>query len=75
MSIFKDGACSSASLVGSLSIDATDSACFPILPTGQALGSKLASAPVYAPGVCQASGGEPTGEAIPAEPATFCCLP
>lgn len=75
VSIFKDGACSSSALVVSFPVDATDTACFDILPVGPALGSKLASAPVYAPGVCQASGGDPSGEAAPAEPATFCCLP
>ena len=48
---------------------------FDILPSGQALGSKLATAPVYAPGACQVSGGEPGGQALPADPTTFCCLP
>ena len=46
-----------------------------VVPSGQALRSKLATAPVYVPGVCQASGGEPVGDAVPVEPSTFCCLP
>jgi hypothetical protein len=50
-------------------------ACLDIVPSGQALGSKLATAPIYAPGACQVSGGEPTGEALSVEPSTFCCLP
>jgi hypothetical protein len=63
------------SLVVAGSIDATNSTCLDVSPSGQALLSKLATAPVYAPGACQVSGGEPTGEAMPEEPSTFCCLP
>jgi hypothetical protein len=70
---FKDDSCSSPIVAGT--IDAMSSACLDIVPSGQALGSKLATAPVYAPGACQASGGEPTGEALPVQPATYCCLP
>ena len=73
VSVWEDGACSSPG--GSNPIDATKSACFDILPSGQALGSKLATVPVYSPGVCQASGGEPMGAAVPEEPSTYCCLP
>jgi hypothetical protein len=73
LSAYKDGACSSP--VGSVTVDATGSACLDILPSGQALGSKLSEQPVYAPGVCQVSGGAPMGEAIPDEPSTYCCLP
>ena len=75
VSVFKDGACSPASLVGSNSVDATVPTCYDVSPSGQALGSKLATAPVYSPGVCQVSGGEPMGEVVPEEPSTFCCLP
>jgi len=71
VSVWEDGACSSPG--GSYAVDAAGSKCIDI-PSGQALGSKLATAPVYAPGVCQVSGGEPMGEAAPEEPSTFCCL-
>jgi hypothetical protein len=73
VSAFTDGACSSPVVAGT--VDATGSACHDIFPSGQALGSKSATEPVYAPGVCQVSGGEPTGEAVPADPSTYCCLP
>ncbi len=73
ISAFKDSGCSSPIVAGT--VDATGSACFDILPSGQALGSKLATEPVYAPGLCQVSGGEAIGEAVPEEPSTFCCLP
>lgn len=71
VSAYTDSACTSPVVSGG--IDASNFACHDVLPTGQALGSKMASPPVYAPGACQASGGEPTGEAVPTEPTTFCC--
>ena len=72
LSVYKDSACSvSGSMVG---ISSTSSTCFDVVPSGQALGSKLATAPIYAPGSCQASGGEPIGKGAPAGPTTFCCL-
>jgi hypothetical protein len=73
--VFNDAACSAPILGGSYGIDASGPACIDILPSGPALGSKLATAPVYSPGVCQASGGEPTGQATPDQPSTYCCLP
>jgi hypothetical protein len=73
VSAFKDGACSSPVVAGT--VDATDPVCLDVAPSGQALGSKLATAPVYAPGACQVSGGEPVGAALPADPSTYCCLP
>jgi hypothetical protein len=72
VSVWGDGACSSPVVAGS--VDAAGSKCLDV-PSGSALGSKLATAPVYSPGVCQVSGGEPMGEAVPEEPSTFCCLP
>jgi hypothetical protein len=75
VSIFKDGSCAPASLVAAISVDATNPTCLDVSPSGQALLSKIATAPVYSPGVCQVSGGEPIGEAAPEEPSTFCCLP
>jgi hypothetical protein len=73
LSVFKDNACSTLSSINGLS--STGPTCFDILPSGQTLGSKLAEAPVYAPGVCQASGGEPMGQVLPEGPSTYCCLP
>ncbi len=73
LSVYKDSACSvSGSMVG---LSSTKPTCFDVAPSGQAFGSKLATAPIYAPGSCQASGGEPIGEGTPAGPMTFCCLP
>jgi hypothetical protein len=73
VSAYSDGTCSS--LVGTNTVDATKDACFDVLPAGQALLSKSVEAPVYAPGACQPSGGDITGEVIPTDPTTFCCLP
>ncbi|MFS8068753.1 MAG: hypothetical protein ACMG6S_20525 [Byssovorax sp.] len=73
LSVYKDNACSS--LVGTSTVTATQPFCTDIQPMGSALGSKLATEPVYAPGACQVSGGEAVGEALPEEPSTFCCLP
>jgi hypothetical protein len=72
VSVYKDGACSSPG--GSIPVDAAGPKCLDV-PSGQALGSKLATEPVYAPGACQASGGEPMGQALPEGPSTYCCLP
>ena len=74
--LFTDAACG-APLVGpTYSIDATKSACVDILPAGSALGSKTASDPIFHPGTCDASGGEPTGEVAgdPEVNMVFCCL-
>ena len=54
-------------------IDATQAECFDI-PPGMGLLSKSATLPVYAAGVCAPIGGEASGEAVPGEPTTFCCL-
>lgn len=73
ISVYKDNACSTLS--STVGLSSTSPTCFDVVPAGQALGSKLADEPVYAPGVCQISGGEPMGEAVPTDPATYCCLP
>lgn len=70
---YADSACSAP--IASITVDTTKPACVDILPTGAALGSKLAAEPLYAPGACKASGGEPTGAALPINPITICCLP
>jgi hypothetical protein len=72
VSVYKDAACSVLS--GAVGIDSSSPACIDLLPSGQALGSKQATEPVYTPGVCQASGGEAIGAAVAEEPSTFCCL-
>lgn len=73
LSVYNDPFCSSLS--STVGLASTGPTCFNVVPAGQALGSKLAAEPIYAPGVCQISGGEPTGEAVPADPSTYCCLP
>ncbi len=73
VSAYADGACGSP--IASVTVDTTKPACVDILPSGAALGSKLAEEPTYAPGTCQPSGGEAMGAALPANPVTVCCLP
>lgn len=72
VSAYGDSAC--ASMIGSVTVDASGPACLDV-PSGAALGSKLAAEPHYAPGVCHAVGGEGTGVALPTDPVTICCLP
>ena len=75
VSAYSNAVCStSMDLFSTIPIDATQPQCFNV-PPGMGLLSKSATAPAYSPGVCQASGGEPSGEAVPASPSTFCCLP
>jgi hypothetical protein len=49
--------------------------CLDIAPPGQALGSKSSGPTTYVPGVCQATGGQHSGNAVAIEPSTFCCRP
>lgn len=72
ISMFGDGACSS--LVDTATVTALGTICHDV-PAGSALGSKSAGVVTYSPGACQASGGEPMGDAEPSEPVTFCCMP
>jgi hypothetical protein len=72
ISIYQDAAC--ASTPGYVeTIDALGPACHDLV-AGTALGSKAASVPVYTPGACAPSGGEPTGSAKPVDPSTYCCI-
>jgi hypothetical protein len=73
ISIYKDDACS-VPLPFVAPIDSSKAFCYD-LPTGGALGSKQLTPPLYQPGTCLPSGGEPTGQVDPVEPITFCCLP
>ena len=41
--------------------------------TSPALGGKTATAPIYEPGTCEPSGGEPSGSVELKGPTTFCC--
>jgi hypothetical protein len=43
------------------------------MPTGDALRGKTATTPVYEPGACEPSGGEPLGSVELLGPSTFCC--
>jgi hypothetical protein len=71
VSVHNDSTCSTQ--VVASTVDATGPKCLDVL-SGVALGSKVATTPVYTPGACEVSGGEPIGAAVPAEPSTFCCL-
>ena len=73
ISIFTDDKCAEAPDYVA-TIDSSGPACYDVV-AGVALGSKSATEPVYAPGACEAGGGEPTGSAEPADPVTFCCTP
>lgn len=73
VTLYSDDACTSLP-VASVLADALHPLCLDVIP-GSALGSKSATAPVYTPGPCMPSGGEPTGSAEPVFPSTFCCLP
>ena len=74
--LFSDAACGSPLGLPTFPVDATGPACFDIKPVGPALGSKTASDPIFTPGTCKASGGNPTGE-VEGDPdiaTVFCCL-
>ncbi|MDC0748993.1 hypothetical protein [Polyangium mundeleinium] len=73
--LFQDEACSAQfdeSTTASLGGD-----CAPVFPNGRALGSKEAGPAMYMAGTCEASGGEPFGEAMVDldNAVTFCCRP
>ncbi|AGP37132.1 hypothetical protein SCE1572_23195 [Sorangium cellulosum So0157-2] len=70
-SVYSDGAC--AETLVSAVVSSTTPFCG-VTPPGVALGSKSAEVVAVDPGACAPSGGEPTGELLPAEPSTFCCL-
>ncbi|WP_437716480.1 hypothetical protein WMF45_08670 [Sorangium sp. So ce448] len=69
-SVYSDGAC--AEQVASTLVSSRAPFCG-VTPPGIALGSKSAEVVAVDPGGCAPSGGEPTGELLPAEPSTFCC--
>ena len=56
----------------SFSVDSMDPDCHD-LNAGVLLASKLADRVWHTPGVCESSGGEPTGPVELVGPGTFCC--
>jgi hypothetical protein len=74
ISVFKDDACT-LPLLGTVPVSSNGPSCFDLQPPGPPLGSKSAGPIIYSPGVCQPSGGVPTGSADGVSPTTFCCLP
>lgn len=72
VSVYEDNACSTATELGSVAVSSALPVCLDLLP-GSPLGSKAATPPLYEPGSCQPSGGEPTGDIEKIGPVTFCC--
>ena len=70
VSFYADDTCSMQ--VGAVTASSSGPVCVSI-PADSPLGSKQASAPMYTPGTCQASGGEPTGSVQLHYPVTVCC--
>ena len=73
ISIFNDSACG-VPLPLTLSVGNVGPACGTV-PPGSGLASKSAGPLTYTAGMCQPSGGEPTGAIELIEPKTFCCRP
>ncbi len=74
LSTFQDTMCDAASEILSVTIAEMESCHDVALPNGE-LGSMEATWMVNQPGSCQASGGEPIGEAKVTGARTFCCQP
>jgi hypothetical protein len=74
LSPYGDNVCTNEFL--KLPLASTSENCAAILPAGRAIGSKIVQDSAYIAGSCAASGGEPTGKAVPnvASAVTFCCL-
>ncbi|APR80642.1 Hypothetical protein A7982_05989 [Minicystis rosea] len=72
VSVYTDGACSA--LAYAATVSSSEAACNDVA-AGSPLGSKSASAPIYAAGTCTPNGGEPMGAATAVEPSTYCCAP
>ncbi len=70
VSLYSDDACTVQ--VGSATALSSGPMCVSV-PDGSPLGSKQANAPLYTPGTCQPSGGEPIGSVELKHPVTFCC--
>jgi hypothetical protein len=74
VSAYGNTGCMPSGFFASVTMTNIKDGCVDIAP-GMGLLSKGATPPAYTPGVCQALGGEPSGEAVPTIPSTFCCLP
>lgn len=72
ISVYADNQCSMTEQLGSITVSSAAPMCLN-LPPGAPLGSKAASPPLYKPGTCEPSGGDPTGTVTPFGPMTFCC--
>ncbi len=70
--LFSDAACGVPLIGPTYMLDALGPKCVDV-PLGSALGSKSSSIPIYSPGVCTASGGEPMIEPSPNAATVFCC--
>ncbi|MRG98509.1 hypothetical protein [Polyangium spumosum] len=72
--LYDDGECMSQ--FSEDPIYSTEVQCTNVFPPGRALGSKAITDLSYMPGLCLATGGEPTGAASedPTDAVTFCCL-
>jgi hypothetical protein len=72
ISIYSDNACS-LPVPLTLGVDSLMEKCSEVT-AGVELGSKEMTPPIFHPGTCQPTGGDPAGEATPILPVTFCCL-
>lgn len=71
VSVFTDDACGAP--LASLTVSSAMATGCVDLPPGVALGSKEAALTVDEPGTCVPSGGQSSGEVLPAGPVTLCC--
>ena len=74
ISIYSDNACGAQLPPLVLSVWSNGEKCGDMLP-GTGLASKIASPLTYTAGMCQPSGGFPTGSPVPIDPKTYCCQP
>lgn len=72
LTVYQDSACKGSVLVG-ISLEAREFSFCADIPGNLALGSKIASAPKYAPGSCAPHGGVAFGAVATTGTATLCC--
>ncbi|MDI1430217.1 hypothetical protein [Polyangium sorediatum] len=73
ITLYEDAVCSAKTF--NISVSSSKPTCLDINPEGQGIAAKTAKAPTYHSGVCEASGGVPSGEVVLAGPRTLCCRP
>jgi hypothetical protein len=61
-------------VVTTFNVDSTNGGCVN-LQNNPAVAGRTATAPAITGGMCPASGGTPTGTAMPTAAVTFCCIP